>query len=148
VTTTELRQADHPVLVDRSDALAILGVSETTFARLCREGRFENRVCAGPPRELYMASELRRYRAQDKRLGASPKGITNAITEPKEPAPEARTQPAQLVAGAQNGLGLGNDTLRRCEGCGREFRPRRSDARTCSPTCQKRAARRRQREVA
>jgi hypothetical protein len=136
--------ADYPVLVDRTDALAILGVSETTFARLCREGRFENRVCAGPPRELYMASELRHYRARDKRLGASsPKGVTNALPGPSKSAMEARTQPAQIVPHARNDLGLGNDTLRRCEGCGREFRPRRSDARTCSPACQKRAARRR-----
>ena len=34
--------ADHPVLVDRAEACAILGVSDATFARLCREGRFED----------------------------------------------------------------------------------------------------------
>jgi hypothetical protein len=143
VTTTELRQADYPVLVDRSDALAILGVSETTFARLCREGRFENRVCAGPPRELYMASELRRYRARDRRLGASAKGVTNTAGERSKSAHLSVTPPAQIGAGERNDLGLGNDTLRRCEGCGREFRPRRSDARTCSAACRKRAFRRR-----
>ena len=128
--------ADHPVLVIRDEACAILGVSDATFARLCRERRFTN--WGGPG--LFRSVELR-YRAQDKRLGASPKGVTNAITEPSKSAPEARTQPAQIVAHERNGLGLGKDTYRTCEGCRRQFRPRRSDARTCSPACQKRAAR-------
>ena len=134
---TMTKLADHPVLVDRAEACAILGVSDATFARLCRERRFTN--WGGPG--LFRSVELRRYRAQDKRLGASPKGVTNAAGEPSKSAHLSVTPPAQIVAGARNDLGLGNDTLRRCEGCGRQFRPRRSDARSCSPACQKRAAR-------
>jgi hypothetical protein len=64
--------AGDPVLVDRDDARAILGVTASTFARLCREGRFE--VWNG----LYRGAELRAYRARDKRRGASPKSVTNA----------------------------------------------------------------------
>jgi hypothetical protein len=143
VTTTELRQADYPVLVDRSDALAILGVSETTFARLCREGRFENRVCAGPPRELYMASELRRYRARDKRLGASPKGITNATGEPSKSEGLGVTSETEIDAGLGKALGTANDTWAICEGCKKPFRPRRAGMRACSPACRQRMSRQR-----
>jgi hypothetical protein len=44
----------EPVLVDRAEAREILSVTDATFARLCREGRFENMVCEGrgPPRAL------------------------------------------------------------------------------------------------
>jgi hypothetical protein len=143
VTTTELRQADHPVLVDRSDALDILGVSETTFTRLCREGRFENRVCAGPPRELYMASELRRYRAQGKRLGASAKGVTNAAGEPSKSADLGVTSETEIDAGAGKRPGMTNDTWAICEGCQKPFRPRRAGMRVCSPACRQRMARQR-----
>jgi len=69
--------ADTPVLVGRAEACTILGVTEATFSRLCREGRFENMVCEGRD-ALYRRAELRAYRAQDKRLGASPGSITNA----------------------------------------------------------------------
>jgi len=71
------RPAGEPVLVDRVEAREILNVTDATFARLCREGRFENMVCAGR-HALYRSVELRAYRAQDKRLGASPGSITNA----------------------------------------------------------------------
>ena len=98
---------ETPVLVDRAEACTLLGVSDTTFARLCREGRFENMCCGGGD-PVYRSAELRAYRAQDKRLGASPKSVTNAAGEPSKSAPEARTQPAQIVAGARNDLGLGN----------------------------------------
>jgi hypothetical protein len=143
VTTTELRQADHPVLVDRSDALAILGVSETTFDRLCREGRFENRVCAGPPRELYMASQLRRYRAQDRRLGASQKGVTNVAEEASKSEGLAVTSETEIVAGSGKALGTTNDTWAICEGCKKPFRPRRAGMRACSPACRQRMSRQR-----
>ena len=139
MSAAERQFADDPVLVDRAEACAILGVTNATFARLCREGRFADR--GGPG--LFRSVELRAYRAQDKRLGASVKSVTNAAEEPSKSAPEARTQPAQVVPHARNDLGLGNDTLRRCEGCGREFRPRLADARTCSAACRKRASRRR-----
>jgi hypothetical protein len=147
MSAAERWHADDPVLVDSVEACSILGVTASTFSRLCREGRFED-MCSGGGDPLYRSAELRTYRAKSKCRGASSKSVTNAIPEPSKSAPEARTQPAQIVPHARNDLGLGNDTLRRCEGCGRQFRPRRADARSCSTTCQKRAARRRQREVA
>ena len=80
------------------------------FDRLCREGRFENRVCAGPPRELYMASELRRYRAQDKRLGASPRAVTNACAASSKSADLGVTSETEINTGEGKALGTTNDT--------------------------------------
>ena len=141
MSAAELQHTDYPVLVDRTDALAILGVSETTFARLCREGRFENRVCAGPPRELYMASELRAYRARDKRLGASQKGVTNAAEEPRKSAGLAVTSETEIGAGAGERPGTTNEAWAICEGCQKPFRPHRAGMRVCSPKCRKRVSR-------
>ena len=131
--------ADYPILVDRTDALEILGVTASTFDRLCREGRFAD--WGGPG--LFRSAELRAYRAADRRRIASVETGTNAKLEPSKTADLSVTPPAQIVAGAQNGTGQGNGTLRHCEGCRREFQSRRADARSCSPTCRKRASRRR-----
>jgi hypothetical protein len=98
--------ADHPVLVDRDEACAILGVSDATFARLCREGRFEDMGGRG----LWRRAELRRYRAADRRQGGFRQGVTNVLPEPSKSAPEARTQPAQIVPHERNDLGLVKDT--------------------------------------
>ena len=96
--------AGEPVLVDREAARAILGVRETTFARLCREGRFENMVCAGGStgrREFYRSVELRAYRAQDARRGASPRSVTNAAGEPSITAGVRVTSETKIAADAR-----------------------------------------------
>src|SRR6516162_5299761 len=101
------RPAGEPVLVDRVEAREILNVTDATFARLCREGRFENMVCAGR-HALYRSVELRAYRAQDKRRGASPGSITNAAERPSKSAlvrgkPWGRPiTPGRFVRGARS----------------------------------------------
>lgn len=59
--------AGEPVLVDREEALAILGVTEATFARFCREGRFENMGGRGG---LWRSTELRKVVARRRRGGS------------------------------------------------------------------------------
>jgi hypothetical protein len=136
-----------PVLVDRVEACKILDVTDATFARLRREGRFENMAWGG--HALYRSAELRRYRTQAKRLGGiSRESVTNAIYKPKETAALNRTSPARIGAGERNDLGLAKDTRRTCEGCGGDFRPRRADARVCSATCRRRRSRAARRAVA
>jgi hypothetical protein len=127
----------EPVLVDRAEAREILGVTEATFARLCREGRFENMVCEGR-HALYRSAELRAYLAQDRRLRGSLGSITNAISEPREAATLNGTAEPRIAPQTRNDLGLGNDTRRICPSCGKPFLVRRSDARTCSSACKKR----------
>jgi hypothetical protein len=51
---------DYPVLVSRAEALSILGVTDATFARLRREGRFEQMVMYGPG-ELYRTVQLQAH---------------------------------------------------------------------------------------
>ena len=69
--------------------------------------RAGSRTCAsGGGDPLYRSAELRTYRAKSKCRGASSKSVTNAIPEPSKSAPEARTQPAQIVPHARNDLGL------------------------------------------
>ena len=138
-TTTELRQADYPVLVDRAEACAILGVSDTTFARLCREGRFAD--WGGPG--LFRSVELRRYRAQDKRLGASERTVTNSSRKPSKSATFRGSSETEVAAGTGERLGTTNDIRPVCEGCGKPFRPRRAGMRACSPACRQRMARQR-----
>jgi hypothetical protein len=53
---------ETPVPVDRSEACAMLGVTGSTFDRLCREGRFDNMTLCGG-RALYCAAQLQAYRA-------------------------------------------------------------------------------------
>ena len=132
--------ADTPVLVGRAEACTILGVTEATFSRLCREGRFENMVCAGR-HALYRSVELRAYRAQDKRRGASPGSITNAAERPSKSAPLGVTSGTEIGAGAGKALGTTNHTRTICEGCQKPFRPHRAGQRLCSTACRQRARR-------
>ena len=137
--------AGEPVLVDREAARAILGVRETTFARLCREGRFENMVCAGGStgrREFYRSAELRAYRAQDARRGASPRSVTNAAGEPSITAGVRVTSETKIAADARERPETVNHTSALCAGCRRPFSPRRAGTRSCSPKCRQRAHRR------
>jgi hypothetical protein len=53
---------DVPVLVDRSAALALCGVSPKQFDRLIRAGRVENCVVVGD-RELYRSAQCREIAA-------------------------------------------------------------------------------------
>lgn len=131
---------DTPVLVDRAEACILLGVSDTTFARLCREGRFENMCCGGGD-PVYRSAELRAYRAQDKRLGASQKGVTNAAGELKETAPLRVTSEREIGAGEGERPRTTNDTWPVCEGCQKPFRPHRAGQRVCSTACRQRARR-------
>jgi hypothetical protein len=131
----------EPVLVGREAARAILGVTETTFARLCREARFENMVCQGGP-ALYRSAELRAYRAQDARRGASPRSVTNAAGEPCKSAGVRVTSETKNAAGARERSGASNHTSALCEGCRRPFSPRRAGTRSCSAKCRQRAHRR------
>jgi hypothetical protein len=103
----EMSRSEHPftgepVLVDRAEAREILSVTDATFARLCREGRFENMVCEGR-HALYRSAELRAYRAQDGRRGAGRGSITNAGDKPKETAAKSVTQSSQMAADAGGG---------------------------------------------
>jgi hypothetical protein len=139
MTTPEHPHADDPVLVDRVDACSILGVTNATFSRLCRERRFTN--WGGPG--LFRSVELRRYRARDKRLGASPKGVTNAAGEPSKSAGFRGASETEIGAHAGERAGMTNDTRPVCEGCGKPFRPRRAGMRACSPACRQRMARQR-----
>ena len=134
------RPAGEPVLVDRVEAREILNVTDATFARLCREGRFENMVCAGR-HALYRSVELRAYRAQDKRRGASPGSITNAAERPSKSAPLGVTSGTEIGAGAGKALGTTNHTRTICEGCQKPFRPHRAGQRLCSTACRQRARR-------
>jgi hypothetical protein len=139
------RHAGEPVLVDRAEAREILNVTDATFARLCREGRFENMVCEGSragSHELYRSAALRAYRAQDKRLGGSLGSITNAAGEPSRSAPLRVTSGTEIGAGAGERPGTTNDTWPRCEGCHKPFRPHRAGMRVCSAACRKRRSRR------
>lgn len=128
---------DDPVLVTCAEAITILGVTEATFARLLREGRFENMGGQG----LYRSAELRAYRARDKRRGGPREPVTNAISDPRKTAALSVTGSPEIAPGKRNDPGLGNDTRRTCEGCGKPFRLKRADARTCSPACRKRVSR-------
>ena len=134
------RPAGEPVLVDRVEAREILNVTDATFARLCREGRFENMVCAGR-HALYRSVELRAYRAQDKRRGASPGSITNAAERPSKSAPLGVTSGTEIGAGAGKALGTTNHTRTICEGCQKPYRPHRAGQRVCSTACRQRARR-------
>jgi hypothetical protein len=134
------RPAGEPVLVDRVEAREILNVTDATFARLCREGRFENMVCAGR-HALYRSVELRAYRAQDKRRGASPGSITNAAERPSKSAPLGVTSGTEIGAGAGKALGTTNHTRAICEGCQKPYRPHRAGQRVCSTACRQRARR-------
>jgi hypothetical protein len=152
-TGAEMSRPEHPftgepVLVDRAEAREILSVTDATFARLCREGRFENMVCEGR-HALYRSAELRAYRAQDKRRGGSLGSITNTKIEPKETAAETVTQSPQMAADA--GESSARATMPpgpTCPGCGRPFHPRRHNARTCSLACKQRVWRMGRKEVA
>jgi hypothetical protein len=146
-TGAEMSRPEHPftgepVLVDRAEAREILNVTDATFARLCREGRFENMVCEGR-HALYRSAELRAYRAQDKRLGGSLGSITNAAGEPSKSAPLRVTSGTEIGAGAGERPGTTNDTWPLCEGCQQPFRPNRAGMRVCSAACRKRRSRRR-----
>lgn len=132
--------AGEPVLVDRAEASEILDVTDATFARLCREGRFENMVCQGN-RALYRSAELRAYRAHDKRLGALPRSVTNAAREPSKSAPLRVTAETEIGAGAGERPGTTNCPSAICDGCQRPFRPRRAGQRACSTACRQRARR-------
>ena len=148
-TGAEMSRPEHPftgepVLVDRAEAREILNVTDATFARLCREGRFENMVCDGSragSHELYRSAALRAYRAQDKRLGGSRGSITNAAGEPSKSAPLRVTSGTEIGAGAGERPGTTNDTWTICDGCQKSFRPHRAGMRVCSPTCRKRMSR-------
>ena len=133
--------AHDPVLVNREDALAMLGVCDATFARLLREGRFENMVCHGGP-ALYRSAELRAYRAQDARRGASPRSVTNAAGEPSITAGVRVTLETKIAADARERPETVNHTSALCAGCRRPFSPRRAGTRSCSPKCRQRAHRR------
>lgn len=133
--------AEVPLLVGRAEARTILGVSDATFGRLCREGRFENMVCDGP-RALYRSAELRAYRAQDKRLGAARGSVTNAAGEPSKSSPLRVTSETEIAASAGERPGTTNETWPRCEGCHKRFRPHRAGMRSCSAVCRKRVSRR------
>jgi hypothetical protein len=142
MTTPEHPHADDPVLVDRVDACSILGVTNATFSRLCREGRFEDMVCEGR-RALYLSSDLRRYRASDRRRGGSGDSVTDAAREASKSAGFRGSSETEIVAHAGERLGTTNDTRPVCEGCGKPFRPRRAGMRACSPACRQRMARQR-----
>ena len=128
------------VLVGRAEAREILGVTDATFSRLCREGRFENMVCEGR-HALYRSAELRAYRAQDKRRGGSLRGVTNAASEPSKSAPLRVTSGKEVGADAGEQPGTTNDTWPVCEGCQKPFRPHRAGMHLCSPRCRKRMSR-------
>ena len=130
----------EPVLVDRAEAREILSVTDATFARLCREGRFENMVCEGR-HALYRSAELRAYLAQDKRRGGSPGSITNAAGEPSKSAPLRVTAGTEIGAGAGERPETTNDTWPRCAGCHKPFRPHRAGMGVCSAACRKRRSR-------
>ena len=130
----------EPVLVDRAEAREILNITDTTFARLCREGRFENMVCEGR-HALYRSAELRAYRAQDKRRGGSLRGVTNAARQPRKSAGLGVTSGTEIGAGAGKALGTTNHTGAICEGCQKPFRPHRAGQRVCSTACRQRARR-------
>ena len=53
---------DVPVLVDRTEAQALCGVSPKQFDRLVRTGRLENCVVVGD-RELYRSAQCREMAA-------------------------------------------------------------------------------------
>ena len=125
-----------PVLVGQDEASEILGVTAATFARLCREAKFQNMCWGGEA--LYRSAELRSYRAQDKRLVGSPGSVTNAISGPSKAATVNGTPEHGIALQTRNDPGLGNDTRRLCACCGKPFSVRRADARTCSPACKKR----------
>jgi hypothetical protein len=131
---------DTPVLVDRAEACILLGVSDTTFGRLCREGQFENMACEGR-HALYRSAELRAYRAQDKRLGASPRAVTNACAASSKSADLGVTSVTEIGAGAGKRPRTTNDTWPVCEGCQKPFRPHRAGQRVCSTACRQRARR-------
>jgi hypothetical protein len=133
--------ADTPVLVGRTDACTILGVSDTTFARLCREGRFENMCCGGGD-PLYRSAELRAYRAKSRCRGASSKGVTNDFSSPRKTAPLRVTSKTEIAGCTGEPSEPGNHTWPRCEGCQKPFRPHRAGQRACSPRCRKRVSRR------
>ena len=69
------RSPDEPVLVDRAEAIAILGVTETTFARFRREGRCEEVSIAGRG-EWYRTAQLR---SVERRHVVSRKSVTIGV---------------------------------------------------------------------
>jgi hypothetical protein len=128
--------AGEPVLVSQDEASEILGVTAATFARLCREGRFQNMCWGGEA--LYRSAELRAYQVRDKRRGGLQGTVTNAISEPSKSATLNGTAEPRIAPQTRNDPGLGNDTRRICPSCGKPFLVRRVDARTCSSACKKR----------
>jgi hypothetical protein len=142
MTTPEHPHADDPVLVDSLEACSILGVKASTFSRLCREGRFDDMVCEGR-RALYLSSDLRRYRASDRRRGGSGDSVTDAIQEASKSAGFRGSSETEIDAHVGERLGTTNDTRPVCEGCGKPFRPRRAGMRACSTACRQRIVRQR-----
>ena len=98
-----------PVLVGQDEASEILGVTAATFARLCREAKFQNMCWGG--QALYRSAELRSYRAQDKRRVGSPRSVTNAISGPREAATLNGTAEHGIAPQTRSDPGLGNGVL-------------------------------------
>jgi hypothetical protein len=72
----------NAVLINRAGALHILGVTKSTFARFCRERRFEDVEKRG----LYRSAELLAYRAAHPRDGTpGAKTVTTARTQAEKP---------------------------------------------------------------
>lgn len=137
---TEQHQHNDPVLVDPTEAHKILGVAESTFARLCREGRFED---WGGRFGLYRSAELRRYREAARLRSISKKPVTNGSPEPSNSA--TFRVPSETKIDANTGSGLPATAIAPtiCVGCGGEFRARRVGMKVCGSACRKRAARQR-----
>ena len=141
-TTAEHPHAGDPVLVDRAEACAVLGITDTSFARLCREGKFENMCMGGGSGYLYRSAELRAYRAGDRRRVGSVKNRTNDIPWPSKSAEVRASSGMEIGAHAGEALGTTNGTWPVCRSCRRQFRPHRAGQRACSPACRQRARRR------
>ena len=131
--------AGDPVLVDRAEACAILGVTEATFDRLRREGRFEDVVSLGPL-SLYRSAELRAYRAAARRRGKS-RNVTSAISQPSKSAHLRVTSEWEIAGCTGERSEPANHTWAICEGCQKPFRPHRAGQLACSPACRQRARR-------
>jgi hypothetical protein len=129
-----------PVLVDRAEARAILGATESTFARLVREGRFRDATLVGP--SLFHTRELLAYRRSTGRGSASAKPVTPAPKWPLKTKGKAAPAEIENSTGAGEVAGRGTDPYHTtCAGCGRIFRKQRADQRSCSSRCRGRLAR-------
>jgi hypothetical protein len=105
--------SELPILVDRSEARAVLGVTESTFARLVREGRFRDATLAGPP--LYHTRELLAHRARREQGKPRRNQSRRHRHRPKKSVTSAGHDPAKSPLGRGTGSGGARVPVRAAE---------------------------------